>query len=150
MKMLCLLTFCCIALPLAAQTPVVPIQPLPPVPGFPIQSELPSITEQTEAIKPFSVLGPRGALLGQQNGEFEAWIFPWKIFDGMRITAHMQDYPIPIELNPHAAEIDVQPDHTTITYSHANFTVKQIMFAPKNGSDVQLHSAHAADVARTL
>jgi glycogen debranching enzyme len=135
MKPLFLLSFVCLACPLLGQTVAVPIRPLPAVPAFPIASDLPRITEQAEPIKPFSVLGPRGALLGQQNGEFEAWIFPWKIFDHMRITAHMQDYPIPIELNPQAAEIDVQPDHTTITYSHANFTVKQIMFAPKNGPD---------------
>jgi glycogen debranching enzyme len=137
MRTLCLLFISCIAalLPcqIPGQTPVATTQPLAVLPAFPVRSDLPSITRETEAIKPFSVLGPRGALLGQQNGEFEAWIFPWKIFDGMRITANMQDYPIPIELNPHAAEIDVQPDHTTITYSHANFTVKQIMFAPKNG-----------------
>lgn len=107
--------------------------PLPAVPAFPIQSDLPSITRQTEAIKPFSVIGPRGALLGQQNGRTEAWIFPWKIFDGLRITANMQNYAVPIYLDEHAAEIDVQPDHTTVTYSHANFTVRQIMFAPKNG-----------------
>ncbi len=131
MKTLCLSLVVCTALPLMAQTPGAAPPSLAAVPAFPVRSDLPSITRQAEAIKPFSVIGPRGALLGQQNGEFEAWIFPWKIFDKMRITAHMQDYPVPIELNPHAAEIEVQPDHTTITYSHANFTVKQIMFAPK-------------------
>jgi glycogen debranching enzyme len=135
MQRLFLLFLLCTAAPVLGQTPPAPLQPFAALPAFPVSSDLPRIVRQAEAIKPFSVLGPRGALLGQQNGEFEAWIFPWKIFDKMRIAAHMQDYPIPIELNPRAAEIDVQPDHTTITYSHANFTVKQIMFAPKNGPD---------------
>jgi len=93
------------------------------------------ISREAVPDKPFSVVGPRGALLGQQNGEFEAWIFPWKIFSGMRITANMQDDPVPIEVNAHAAWIEVQPDHTTITYSHANFTVRQIMLAPKQATD---------------
>ena len=94
---------------------------------------LPVISRQTEAIKPFSVLGPRGALLGQQDGRFEAWVFPWKVFSNLRITANMQDYAVPIDVNEHAAAIDVEPDETTITYSHANFTIRQIMFAPKAG-----------------
>lgn len=97
-------------------------------------SDLPSITREVVPIKPFSVVGPRGALLGQQDGTYEAWIFPWKIFSGMRITVDMQNYPVPIDVNEHAAEITVQPNVTTITYSHANFTIRQIMVAPKVGA----------------
>ncbi len=82
--------------------------------------------------RPFTVVGPRGAILGQQDGSFEAWIFPWKIFSKMRITAEMQDYPVPIDVNEQAAVVEVQPDHTTITYSHANFTLREILFAPHN------------------
>jgi glycogen debranching enzyme len=94
-----------------------------------------TISRETVSGKPLSVLGPRGALLGQQDGGYEAWIFPWKIFSNMRITANMEDYPVPISVNDHAAGIDVEPDHTTITYSHANFTVRQIMVAPKQSPD---------------
>ena len=94
-----------------------------------------AISREVVPDKPFSVIGSRGALLGHQNGMYEAWIFPWKIFSGMRITAEMQDYPVPIDVNQHAAEIDVTPDHTTITYSHQNFTVKQIMIAPKETTE---------------
>jgi glycogen debranching enzyme len=94
-----------------------------------------SISRETVAEKPVSVIGPRGTLLGEQNGGYEAWIFPWKIFSNMRITANMQDYPVPIDVLDHSAEIDVKPDHTTITYSHANFTVRQIMLAPKQSPE---------------
>lgn len=80
---------------------------------------------------PFSVVGPSGAILGQQDGTFEVWQFPWKILSGMHLSVDMQDYPVPIEVNPHAAEIDVKPDETTIVYSHANFTIRQTMIAPK-------------------
>ena len=88
---------------------------------------------QREAIpeRPFSVVGPRGAIIGRQNGVFEAWLFPWKVLSGMRMSVTMEDYPVPIDVNEHAAEIDVEPDRTTITYSHANFTIRQIMLAPK-------------------
>src|SRR6202044_1660636 len=80
---------------------------------------------------PFSVVGPRGAILGRQNGSYELWVFPWKILSGMRMSVRMQDYPVPIDVNQQASTIDVEPDHTTITYSHANFTIRQTMLAPK-------------------
>lgn len=84
---------------------------------------------------PFTVAGPRGAILGMQDGSFEAWIFPWKIFSNLRITADMQDYPVPIDVNEQAAVIEVRPDHTMITFSHANFTIREILFAPHAAPD---------------
>src|SRR5258705_9787985 len=78
--------------------------------------------------RPFTVVGPRGAILGQQDGSFEAWIFPWKIFSNLRIRAAMKDYPVPIDVNEQAAVVEVRPDHTTITFSHANFTLREILF----------------------
>src|SRR5271156_2226751 len=93
------------------------------------------ITQPASPDKPFSVIGPAGALLGDRSGKYEAWIFPWKIFSGMRMTANMDNYPVPIDVNEHAAEIEVKPDRTTITYSHANFTVRQTMMAPKQSAD---------------
>lgn len=91
------------------------------------------IVRETEPARPFSVVGPRGALLGSQDGRFEAWIFPWKIINNMRVSARMENYPVPIDVNSHAAEIEVRPDETTIVYSHANFTIRQVMMAPKSG-----------------
>ncbi len=110
--------------------------PLSPLPAFRVtDTALPTISREAVPVKPLSVIGPRGALLGQQDGSYEAWIFPWKIFSGMQITANMQDYPVPINVNEHASWIDVQPDATTVTYSHANFTIRQIMIAPKIGAE---------------
>src|ERR1035437_864507 len=78
---------------------------------------------------PFTVAGQSGAVFGQGDGSFEAWIFPVKIASHFRITAELADYPIPIELSEYAASIEVNPDRTTITYSHAAFTVRQHMFS---------------------
>ncbi|HKS73445.1 MAG TPA: hypothetical protein VJQ82_09630 [Terriglobales bacterium] len=100
------------------------------------QNTVPLVIER-EAIPshPFTVAGPRGAILGQQDGSFEAWIFPWKILSNLRITAEMQDYPVPIDVNEQAAAIEVRPDHTTIVFAHANFTVREILLAPQNAPD---------------
>ena len=109
---------------------------LPALPYFaPEQPGQPLIRSQAITERPFSVTGPRGALLGQQDGSFETWIFPWKILSHMRITAEMKDYDVPIDVNQQAASIDVQPGHTTITFSHANFTVREVLFAPQHAPD---------------
>src|ERR1700761_8092756 len=115
---------------------VEPAGDLPPISRFAAgQPAQPDITSDIMPIRPFSVIGPRGALLGQQDGSFEAWIFPWKILSHMTISADMKDYAVPIDVNEQAATIAVQPGHTTITYSHANFTVREILFAPQQAPE---------------
>ena len=101
MNRLALVLLLHLSIPAIAQTSP---SPLTPIPSFPFLSrELPRISEQAVPGKPFSVVGPRGAILGRQDGKYEAWIFPWKIFCGMRMTVHMQNYPVPITVNTHAA-----------------------------------------------
>ncbi len=102
----------------------------PPAPGSTQQIK---ISREAVPQLPFSVVGPRGAILGNQDGSFEAWFFPWKILSGVHMTVNMKDYAVPIDVNQQAADVDVEPDHTTITYSHANFTIRQTMVAPKAG-----------------
>jgi glycogen debranching enzyme len=80
--------------------------------------------------KPFTVAGPRGVLVGQQDGSFEAWALPVKLISHLAITANIQGYSVPINVNQQAAEIEVRPDRTILTYSHIGFTVRQIMFSP--------------------
>src|SRR5580658_8935561 len=98
---------CSLSLPLVGQS--IPALSVPAdFVGHPSRQTL-DISREAVPIKPVSVIGPHGVLLGEQSGEYEGWIFPWKIFSGMRITANMQDYPVPIDVNEHAAWIDVQP-----------------------------------------
>ncbi|NUQ29964.1 MAG: glycogen debranching protein [Acidobacteriaceae bacterium] len=99
--------------------------------------------------QPFSVTGERGAILGQQDGSFELWLLPVKIFHNAKLSARLEGYPALIDLNAQAAEIEVRPDHTTITYSHAAITVKQHMFIPRGqpagqATAVVLFEVHAS------
>ncbi len=80
---------------------------------------------------PWTVAGEHGALFGRQNGKFEAWQWPVKILSGFQIRAELVDYPVPIDVNALAAQIEVTPAETTITYSHAAFTIRQHMFAAR-------------------
>jgi glycogen debranching enzyme len=116
-----------------AQTPLAPLPTLPEFPLYPAPQ--PVISRDINPLHPFSVVGPRGTVLGSQDGSYEAWLFPRKILTNVRISAEMQDYPVPIDVNAQAAAIDVRPGSTTITFSHANFTVREIITAPRNVPD---------------
>ncbi len=87
------------------------------------------ITSLCVPSRPFTVAGEHGAMFGRQNGKFEAWVWPVKILSDFQIRAELADYAVPIDVNALAAQINVTPAETVITYSHAAFTMKQHMFA---------------------
>jgi glycogen debranching enzyme len=124
-------------LPILAQTAVPAPAWLRPIPRFPLQSSELTLRSHAEAGKPFTVAGQCGAFMGEQNGSFEAWIFPVKLLSHVTISAAVEGYPVPIDLNADAAEIEVAPGHTTITYSHIAFTVREVLFAPRCDSAPQ-------------
>lgn len=95
----------------------------------------PVLREPIQAQKPFTVAGEQGVLLGEQNGTFEAWVLPVKLLSHLKIEARIEGYPVPIDVNQMAAEIEVRPDRTIITYSHIGFTVRQIMFATDGSAE---------------
>jgi glycogen debranching enzyme len=111
----------------------------PPAPQFtpvaPIAFDTggPALRAHTETLKPFTVAGERGVLLGQQDGTFEAWVLPVKLLSHLTIDAEIEGYTVPIDVNQQSAEIEVRPDRTVITYAHLGFTVRQIMFSPEQG-----------------
>jgi hypothetical protein len=102
---------------------------LQPIATPPLKRDPLSITRDAHYGSPFSVAGENGAILGEQDGSFEAWIWPVKIFSQFRIRATLSDNPAPIDVNSLAATIEVNPGYTCITYSHAAFTIKQRMIA---------------------
>jgi glycogen debranching enzyme len=112
-----------------------PAAKLSAVAAIRLSDQGPSIEQRVQAGQPFTVAGPRGVLLGQQEGTFEAWILPVKLLSHFTIRAEVEGYSVPIDLNADAGVIDVHPDHTTITYSHIAFTVRQTMFAPEETAE---------------
>jgi glycogen debranching enzyme len=108
---------------------------LAPLSSFRLSDEAPVLRQAPQTGEPFTVAGPRGVLVGQQQGVFEAWVLPVKLLSHFTVEAEVEGYPVPIDLNTMAREIEVRPDHTTITYSHIAVTVRQTMFAPENTAD---------------
>jgi glycogen debranching enzyme len=104
---------------------------LQPIAHFPLAKSDLTIDQHAEIGKPFTVAGQCGAIMGEQTGGFEAWVFPVKLLSHFTISAEVAGYPVPIDVNSDAAEIEVAPDHTTITYSHTAFTLRESMFASR-------------------
>jgi glycogen debranching enzyme len=106
-----------------------------PLSAIHMRQDGPALRQPVQTGEPFTVAGPRGVLVGQQQGEFEAWILPVKLLSHFTVDAEVEGYPVPLDLNAMAREIEVRPDHTTITYSHIAVTVRQTMFAPEATAD---------------
>ncbi len=103
--------------------------PLAPVDGFPLGDDPLTIRQHAAPRQPFTVAGECGMFVGQQDGSFESWIFPVKLLSHFHIDAEVDGYTVPIDVNSDAAEIEVAPGHTTITYSHIAFTLRETLFA---------------------
>jgi glycogen debranching enzyme len=104
------------------------------IPAIAFDATGPVIRAHAEPERPFTVAGERGVLVGQQDGGFEAWLLPVKLLSHLTIEANVQGYTVPIDVNRQAAEIEVRPDRTIITYAHIGFTVRQIMFSPNDAA----------------
>ncbi len=115
---------------------------LEPPPNFSEPSGPLRIISPSQPRQPWTVAGEHGALFGRQDGTFEAWLWPVKILSHFRISAHLDNYAVPIDVNALSAEVTVTPAETVITYSHAAFTIRQHMFASR-GQD---HPATGAAV----
>src|SRR5580658_11065958 len=126
---------CMAAAVLCAIGPAIHAQTFTSIPAISFDTAGPVIQAHVEPLKPFTVAGERGVVLGQQDGTFEAWVLPVKLLSHMTMEAQMEGYSVPIDVNEQAAEVEVRPDRTTITYSHVAFTVRQIMFSPDEAGD---------------
>jgi glycogen debranching enzyme len=78
----------------------------------------------------FDVVGKQAAVFGYENRSLEAWVYPLEVLEGFSLSFHLQNYPLEIPGSSVAAVITVRPEATVLTYSHAAFTVRQIVFAP--------------------
>ena len=102
------------------------------VPRFPIAA---SPVELTGPVRPgeyLGVTGPRAAWLGVETGEAELWVHPLKVGRGFRLSFQAPGYGAPIPGERVARTVEVRPELTTITYSHAAFRVRQHILAPRD------------------
>ncbi|MBV9923742.1 MAG: amylo-alpha-1,6-glucosidase [Acidobacteria bacterium] len=119
----------------AGQTP----QPSPAnalTPRFELKSSGLRLERRTRPGAFFDVLGRKSAVFGYEHRQAEAWAYPLQILDGFELSFRVEGYPLEFKGSDTAALIEVRPEATTITYSHAAFTVRQIIYAPLDEAGV--------------
>ena len=114
--------------PQAAQAPAA--EALPRLPKFVIAPSPIGITGDVRPRQYLGVVGPQAAWLGTETGEAEVWAHPLKLVAGLRLDFQPADATEPVRGADVARTVDVRPELTTITYSHAAFTVRQHVLAP--------------------
>jgi glycogen debranching enzyme len=88
------------------------------------------LEEKAHSGRFFAALGRRAAAFGYENQGLEAWVYPLKVLDDFRLSFRLEGYPLEIEGAQVLASVSVRPEATVFVYSHAAFTVRQIVFAP--------------------
>jgi len=74
------------------------------------------------------LVGTRAALLGNERGQMEAWVYPLKIFRNFHLTFHVAGNAIPAE--DLVRTLIVQPEAATLVYTGDNFSVRETLFVP--------------------
>jgi glycogen debranching enzyme len=97
-------------------------------------------------------VGPHSGLLGREDGNFEAWIYPLKLLQDFHLTFDLGDQIIPASSLPHT--IIARPESTSIRYVHGAFSVCETWFVPLHDTGaivtVQLESAQPVSVRATF
>lgn len=78
----------------------------------------------------FDVVGKRAALFGYEGQGLEAWTYPVKLLDDFRLAFKIEGYPLELDAAALLAGVEVRPEATVFTYTHAAFSVRQILFTP--------------------
>src|SRR5512143_2475287 len=74
-------------------------------------------------------VGRRAAILGREDGTFEAWINPIKLVRDFRLSVFFDGSLTPVDLSDLAETVHVTRSRTEIVHSHAAFTIRQTWMA---------------------
>lgn len=100
------------------------------IPAFPLPESGLVLRRPAHAGAFFDVVGRRSAAFGYEGRGLEAWAWPLKLVEDFQLAFRIQGYPLATPGASCLSAIEVRPESTTFTYSHAAFTVRQIVFAP--------------------
>ena len=103
------------------------------VPDLPGRLDLvppePVIRKPVQPSHYLDAIAPKGAILGAEDGTFEAWLNPIKVARDFRLSVYFDGALEPVDLAEMAETVAVSPGRVTITHSHAAFTVRQTWLA---------------------
>lgn len=88
------------------------------------------LSRRTQANTFYDVVGRRAAAYGYEHRGMEAWVHPMKLVDDFQLAFQVEGYSLAFPAADLLTGIEVRPEATVFTYSHAAFTVRQTIFAP--------------------
>lgn len=100
------------------------------VPKFAFRKSGLELERATRAGAFYNVTGRRAAAFGYEHRALEAWVYPMKILDDFRLSFNIEGYPLEFDGADTLTRLNVRPEATTFTYTHAAFTIRQTIFAP--------------------
>ena len=89
----------------------------------------PALRKPVQARHFLESVGKRGAILGREDGTFEAWLNPIKLARDFRMSVFFDGSLEPVDLADLAETVTVSPGRATIVHSHAAFTIRQTWVA---------------------
>ena len=92
------------------------------------RSALPQLSRTVSQGEFVSAVGSRAALLGTNQGRFEAWVYPLKILRDLHLRFHIDSRVLAAEMI--ARNVITRPESSTIVYSDASFQVRETLFVP--------------------
>ncbi len=87
--------------------------------------------ELSRPVRPWefvSALGTQAGIWGNEQGNLEAWVYPFKILKDFHLRFHVDGAIVPAETQ--ARTLIVRPESTTIVYAGDNFSVRETLFVP--------------------
>lgn len=83
------------------------------------------------------VVGTRAGLFGNETGNFEAWIYPLKIFRDLHLVFHVAGHELPAESL--ARTLTVRPESASILFVGDSFRVRETLCVPveESGAIIQ-------------
>ncbi len=124
-------------------------EPAATIPVFALDEGPPRLSRPAQPHQYFDRIGRRAALMGFEDGTFEAWVWPWKVLRQFQLQFLLGASTQPIAARDIVRRITVTPAATEITYAYESFTVRAVFLVPRDepGALVLLEARATAPLA---
>src|SRR5262245_38177069 len=91
-------------------------EPAATLPRFPLPTSGLALEAKARSGRFYAVAGRRSAAFGYENRGLEAWVYPLKVLDDLRLSFRIEGYPLEIDGADILASVSVRPEATTFVY----------------------------------
>jgi glycogen debranching enzyme len=102
------------------------------IPAFALEKNDIEITRLAQPTQYFDRIGRQAGLMGSEDGSFEMWIWPWKPLRSFDLSFQLGTSTQPIRAADVVRTISVTPEAAVFTYTHESFSVREIVFVPRD------------------